>query len=89
MISVPKEPLDDLESAFLHLRFMATRIATAIEKGTSPQLLACVLRQEVECALTTITNWREARWAGEHDRVSKGLAQTGRKLLIWRRPERW
>jgi hypothetical protein len=88
MISVPKEALDDLESAFLHLRFIANRVVTAIEKGTAPPLLALVLRQEVECALTTITNWREARWAGERDTSRQSVISDGRKLIGWR-PERW
>src|SRR5689334_4137817 len=74
MIRVPKDLLDDLESAFLHLRFMANRVATGIHKGTDPQLLARALQKEVCRTLTTLTTWREARWRIEHPTGGNGAA---------------
>ena len=66
MILVPRERLDELENGFLDLRFMANRIATELRQGAAPEALARLLRKEVERALTTITQWREARWQVEH-----------------------
>jgi hypothetical protein len=62
MILVPRERLDDLENGFLHLRFMANRIATEMQQGAAPESLARLLRKEAGRALTTISQWREARW---------------------------
>lgn len=67
MIRVPKELLDDLESGFVHLHFMANRVATEIAKGAKPKPLARVLRQEAERALTIINKWRKTRWKVEKD----------------------
>ena len=66
MITVSRERLDDLENAFLHLQFMANRIAEQMQQGADPQSLLPVLRKELECALTTTSRWREARWKVEH-----------------------
>ena len=68
LISVPKEPLDDLERGFLHLWFMVNRVAGQIEKGAEVQPLARVLRQEVNDALIVINKWRLARWEQEGGR---------------------
>jgi hypothetical protein len=65
LITVPKEPLDDLERGFLHLWFMVNRVAGQIEKGAEVQPLARVLRQEVNEALIVINKWRLARWEQE------------------------
>jgi hypothetical protein len=65
LISVPKEPLDDLESGFLHLWFMVNRVAAQIERGAEAQPLAHVLRQEVNNALSVLNKWRLARWEQE------------------------
>lgn len=72
-ISVPKGPLDDLESAFLQLRFMANRVVAEIEKGTDPQPLAGALRQAADRALMALSNWREARWRIEHKTAKHGV----------------
>jgi hypothetical protein len=61
MIRVPKQALEDLEAGFLHVLFAANRVAEEIETGAEPKSLAGALQQEVSRAVTTITNWHEAK----------------------------
>ena len=66
MLSVPRAALDRLERDFFHMRFMASRVATELDKGGNARPLANLLREEADRSLQALTQWREARSQAEH-----------------------
>ncbi len=65
MVSVPSEPLAELEAGFSRLWFTVNKAAVQIEKGTDPQFFAPLLREELSYALQKFHNWRFAKWANQ------------------------
>jgi hypothetical protein len=66
--SPPEVVLAEFEVGFFHLWLVVNKATSQIEKGADPQLVAPILRQELNQALKTIVNWRLARVAGDRDR---------------------
>jgi hypothetical protein len=66
--SPPETVLVEFEVGFFHFWLVMNEATSQIEKGTDPQLVAPILRQEVNQALNTIITWRLARVARNRDR---------------------
>ena len=66
--SPPELVLVDFEVGFLHLWLVVNQATSQLEKGTDPQRVTPILRQELNQALNTIVGWRSARWARDRDR---------------------
>ena len=66
--SPPELVLVDFEVGFLHLWLAVNQATSQLEKGTDPQRVTPILRQELNQALNTIVGWRSARWARDRDR---------------------
>src|SRR5262245_20207992 len=75
MIRVSRQLLDELESGFLHLLFMANRVAVEIDNSAAIPPLAKILWEEVDRALTTMTNWRAARCEVEYHTGRQGSSE--------------
>ena len=59
--SPPELVLVDFEVGFLHLWLAVNQATSQLEKGTDPQRVTPILRQELNQALNTIVGWRSAR----------------------------
>jgi hypothetical protein len=59
-VSVPKYLLVEFEDGFSRLWLVVREATSQIEKGEDPQLLAPILRPELNSALNTLAAWRLA-----------------------------
>jgi hypothetical protein len=59
--SPPEMVVVEFEIGFFHFWLAVNGATSEIEKGTDPQLLVPILRQELNQALDTMVSWRMAR----------------------------
>jgi putative transcriptional regulator len=72
-VSVPKYLLVEFEDGFSRLWLAVSKATSQIEKGTDPQHVTPILRQELNQALSTLVSWRWAKWARDRDRPAPPL----------------